>query len=158
MNGKDLIEILAAAGGTLGYSLLFQIPRRCLFPSVLGGALSWGAFLLFFRAIGNEWLCYLLSSVLVSLFAFSLAPIMKTPVTVLFVPAIIPLIPGGGLYNAILYGVTGDWYHFGETGVHTLALAASLAIGMMAVSTLFTLTRRLFRRLCPRKKPAMPRP
>ena len=63
------------------------------------------------------------------------ARVCKTPTTSFLVPSIIPLIPGGLLYYTMQAAVGGDWDGFVTNGSRTIALAVSLAAGIMVVSS-----------------------
>lgn len=63
-------------------------------------------------------------------------PRKKTPDTVYIICAAIPLIPGGSLYNTMHYAAEGKWEEFSETGLHTLLLAAAIAVGILCMMTI----------------------
>ena len=44
---KVCVQILAAAVGSLGFGVLFNLRGKKLLATAFGGALAWGAFLLF---------------------------------------------------------------------------------------------------------------
>ena len=73
------------------------------------------------------------------------ARIEKTPTTTFLVPSIIPLIPGGSLYYTMNFALNKQWAAFSHRGFYTLQLALSLAVGIIAVTTLtrlLTLARK----------------
>ena len=78
---------------------------------------------------------YLIAASLVTVYAEVLARATKTPSTTFLIAAIIPLVPGSGLYYTMSYAITGSWDKFIDTGIHTLALSAALAAGIMVASS-----------------------
>ena len=46
------------------------------------------------------------------------------------------MVPGGGIYYTMEYGIAGNTEMFLETGMHTLGIAGALALGILVVSTL----------------------
>ena len=67
--------------------------------------------------------------------------------------ALLPLVPGAGIYNAMRYCVAGETDRFISTLVHTFGMAASLAVGAMLASTVL---RILLPKLLPIKKGRKP--
>jgi len=75
------------------------------------------------------------------------ARIEKTPTTTFLVPSVIPLIPGGSLYYTMNFALNKQWAAFSHRGFYTLQLALSLAVGIIAVTTLTRLITVLQKRL-----------
>ena len=65
-----------------------------------------------------------------------MARICKVPATLFLTVAFLPLVPGGGMYYTMEYCMRGETELFMETGLHTLALAGAIAVGIMLVSSL----------------------
>ncbi len=57
----------------------------------------------------------------------------KAPATLFYLSAIILLIPVGALYTTMQQAAMGKWSLFGQQGIHTLLLTASIALGFVAV-------------------------
>ncbi|MNO98746.1 hypothetical protein D3C76_905000 [compost metagenome] len=66
---------------------------------------------------------------------------MKTPVTTFVICALIPLVPGGGMYYTMYEVVQGNIDKALSLGLETLASAGALALGIIFVSTLTRLMR-----------------
>ena len=103
-------EILAAAVGTVAFSLLFSVPRIYYPYCGLIGGVGWliycglegllsTAEATFFAAVGVIFLSRLF------------AVWEKCPVTLFLIPGIFPLVPGAGVYWTSYYIVMGklDW-------------------------------------------------
>ena len=60
----------------------------------------------------------------------------KTPVTTFLVCALIPLVPGGGMYRTMLAAIRGDAQNTLNMGLQTLSIAGVLALGILLVSTI----------------------
>ena len=146
------IQILMGWAGTLGFSLLFHIRGRKLLLATLGGLLSWAAFLALEPLHSGEALRYLLSAATVTFYGEALARLEKTPTTTFLVPSIIPLIPGSALYYAANYALNKQWREFAHQAFYTLQLALSLAVGIIAVTTLVRLLTTFVQKLRKRNK------
>lgn len=131
-----LLESLFAFFATLGFGILFNIKGKNLFYAALGGGLSW-----FFSAsfINNGFSVtssFFVTSVIFSIYSEIFARILKTPVTTLVICALIPLVPGGGMYYTMYEAVTGNIMKSLELGIQTLANAGALSLGIILVSTI----------------------
>ena len=63
------------------------------------------------------------------------ARLCKTPVTTFIVCALIPLVPGGGMYYTMLEVIQGNVQEALVKGLETLSIAGVLALGILVVST-----------------------
>lgn len=131
--GDELIQILMAFLGTIGFAIFFNIRKIRLFLVGIGGAVIWTVFLVVQYATGQEMIALFAASVLASVFAEILARVVKSPATVLLVPMVIALIPGGNLYYTMFYMVQGHSILFQAYLKLVLQEAASIALGIMIV-------------------------
>lgn len=101
MSGSDLLQIVTAGIGSVGFALIFELRGNKLVTIGCGGALTWFVFLAGSACASALW--GLFAAVV---FAAGLAEIearrRKTPVLVMEVPLLIPLIPGGDLYRMMV--------------------------------------------------------
>ncbi len=142
MNWNALLEILAAAVGTLGFALVFNIRGKKIFFVTFGGFLGWVLYLLLGLFLENEFARYLIVSVAVSLYAEIMARCLRTPTTVFSVVCLIPLVPGGALYYTMTSALSGSADGFLTNGIRTLSLAAALSLGVVLVNTSFVYIKR----------------
>ena len=76
------------------------------------------------------------ASLAVSLLSEILARILKNPVTIYVIAGIIPLVPGGGMYNTMFESITGSPEKAMSLGFATLINAGSIALGIVFVSSI----------------------
>ena len=107
--------------------------------STLGGLLSWAVFLALGAFFPGEAIRYLLTAAVITVYGEILARKEKTPTTTFLVPSVIPLIPGGALYYTMNYALNRQWSQFAGQAFYTLQLALSLAVGIIAVTTVVRL-------------------
>ncbi len=147
---KDaIIQILMGYLGSLGFNILFNIRGRKLLIASFGGLISWAVFLALESLLPSEAIRYFLSAAAVTVYGEVFARIEKTPTTTFLVPSVIPLIPGSSLYYTMNYALNKQWAAFSQRGFYTLQLALSLAVGIIAVTTLtrlLTLVRKKLRK------------
>lgn len=139
------LQIITAFLGSLGFSVLFNIRRTKLLIAGLGGMLSWSVYLLLGLFFDSDPIRYFFAAIFVTVYAEIFARIKKTPTTSYLVPAFIPLIPGGALYNTMKFALHNDWQSFGDTAVYTIQLALALSAGIIVVSSVMRMVHAFFR-------------
>ncbi|MCH3972453.1 MAG: threonine/serine exporter family protein [Oscillospiraceae bacterium] len=113
----------------------------------LGGAIGWGVYLLF-GFLHHDLFQYMMASVAVSAYSEVMARLNKTPVTGFLLVSMLPMVPGGGIYNTMQYAVSGNNSMFLSTGLHTFGIAGAIALGVLLVSS----TVRLYTNIQQQKK------
>lgn len=139
---NGLLQCFWAFLATAGFAVVFKAPLRDLPVAAAGGALAWGACLLAQVASGSEAMAYLAASIAVGLYAEAAAAILKRPATLFILCAIIPLVPGGGMYYTMSEAVSGRGDLAAAMGFRTLILAGSIAAGLAiasAIARIFTM-------------------
>lgn len=127
-------ECLWSYGACAVFCVLFNIRGRALVFSSLGGLLGWLTFSLSFP-LQNDIMQYFAATVLTAIYSESMARILKKPATEFQIIALLPLVPGGGIFYTMEYCVIGNNSMFINTGLHTLGIAGALAMGVLLVST-----------------------
>ena len=130
-----LLQLLTASLGSLGFSLIFNVRGKNLFWGALGGLLAWGSYLIFLYLGCSDVIGYLLSSMLITVYAEICARCFRAPATVFLMSSAIPLSPGGSLYRTMVCAVGMDGMGFLQTGTHTLLLAGAISAGIILIST-----------------------
>ena len=136
------IRVLAAALGTLGFGVLFNIRGKKLLVGALGGMFAWLLFELLGGVVQNEPIRYFIVSAAASVYAEIFARLMKTPRTTFWIVNLIPLIPGGSLYYTMSSAVGSDFELFMQRGMYTLELAAALSLGIVTVAALSRIIKK----------------
>ena len=132
----------------VGFGLIFNIQGIGVLITGLGAGLSWLVYLLVFDWQGSDIFAAFLAAVAVAIYSEVMARVRRCPVTGYLQIALLPLVPGSGIYRAMRYCVEGDTAMFTETLLHTIGFAAALSVGAMLASSLM---RALLPRF-PRKK------
>lgn len=128
-----MIQLLAAAGGTLGFCLMYNLKTKYILIPTVGGLLCWSVFLLLQSAGAGMFVSALASSLAVGLYGEIFARIVKVPTTLLFIPACMPLIPGGHLYYSALGVLASEWSLFETHLVLLIQCAVGIAVGLAIV-------------------------
>lgn len=137
------LEVIYAFISTLGFGILFNVRDKNLFFSALGGSLGWFFYSLTLRQTESTILAMLFASIVISIYAEIFSRILKNPVTLFLVCALITLVPGSGMYNTVFAAVEGNISESVNYGIETLSLAGVIAVGIILVSTLSRLIQKL---------------
>ena len=103
-----ILQLATAFVGSLGFAMLFHVKKERLLLASLGGLLAWGVYLLIGQVSDQEVVRYFVASVVLTVYAETLARLVKCPATLFIVTASIPLIPGGSLYRTMQYFMMND--------------------------------------------------
>ena len=131
------IQCIAGLIGTLGFGLMFNMHGKGIPFALLGSVISWPVCVLAMRLGLAEPIAYLLGAAASSFYAEVMARIRKYPATSYLMCALVPLIPGSGIYytmDFIRRGMLSEAY---DKGMATAAIAGSMAVGVLLISTGF---------------------
>lgn len=131
-----VMQCLACCIGCLGFMILFNIHGYGGLLCVLGGTLTWLIYLIVFHYSGSDLIAYFWSSLFASFYSEVMARIRKCPAIAYLVISIFPLIPGAGVYYTMNYAVRGLNEQFAVQGLHTAAIAGTIAVGILLASTI----------------------
>lgn len=132
-----LVQLIACAVGCLGFAIQFNIHGPGALLCVLGGVLSWATYCIVLQSSGNDLTGYFAAAIVSSVYSELMARIRKYPAISYLVVSIFPLIPGASVYYTMNYAVRGEMESFADRGMHTIAIAGVIAVGILLVSTAF---------------------
>lgn len=140
-----VLPCLCAFGACVAFTLMFNIHGAGKLIAGGGGALGWLVYLL----AGSTIFAAFLAAAAIGVFAEVMSRVRRCPVTGYVLVALLPLVPGGGIYYAMRHCVAGETDQFLSSLLHTFGMAAALAVGAMLASSVF---RTVFPRLRRTKK------
>lgn len=140
---------IAAAISAMGFSMIFNIPRRLLWAVAIGGiiAVCTRNFVNLGPSNGNiglDWgliLGSLIGSSLISIICIKAVHIYHTPHHCLSIPSVIPMVPGVLMYRALfaliqMHGVVGELTTAMHNGIRASLIILCIAIGV-AIPNIF---------------------
>ena len=130
-----LVQCIFCFVGCIGFMILFNIHGPGGLICALGGAATWLVYLIAIKYSGNDLTAYFWSSLFASAYSEVMARIRKYPAISYLVVSIFPLIPGAGVYYTMNYAVRGLNQQFATQGLHTVAIAGIIAVGILLAST-----------------------
>lgn len=147
MDAAAILQLAMSFVGALGFALFFNVSPRYIFPASVGGLFTWLVYWLLNAAFGGVFLPCLVASTFAAVFAEVAARICKVPTSVFFIIAVIPLVPGRGLFYTMSTVVSADWASCGQYAISTLQFAAGIALGICLVTAAFQTGKFVKRRL-----------
>ena len=138
---QALFQTAMGCVGSVGFAILFNIRGSKLAWAGAGGALGWVIYLL---CPGRVFVALFAATAAVALFSETLARVLKTPVLILMVPMLIPLIPGSDLYAMMSALVRGQYEWFGLCAQRVTVEASAIALGVICVGSLVSAARSLY--------------
>jgi uncharacterized membrane protein YjjB (DUF3815 family) len=129
------VHCIAAFIACVGFAIFFNIHGPDIAICGIGGILAWIAYLILFRLGYSDLLGYFCGAIVASAYSEAMARIRKRPAISYLVIGIFPLIPGAGAYYTMNYAVQGRTDLFASQGMHTIAIASIMALGILLVSS-----------------------
>ncbi|GAB1481500.1 threonine/serine exporter family protein [Treponema sp.] len=138
-----MVGILWALLATGAFAIVFNVRGYDIPLAAFGGALGWAVYLFISSSGSSDLLAYFASSACVALYAELVSQLLRKPATIYLVCALIPLVPGGGMYYTMAESLRGDFQGTLIIGFQTLSIAGSIASGVAISSAIARLAKRL---------------
>ncbi len=142
---SEIVQLITSFLGSLGFAFIFNTRKKALIPSALGGVVCWGVYLLGSLYFDGQYIPSLFAAAAVALYAEIAARVLKLPATIVFISAIIPLIPGSSLYYTMSYAVSGDLEMFGRHGMETIYYILGITSGISFVWSMWYMVQKIYR-------------
>lgn len=142
------MHFLYAFLATIGFSIFLCAPKKTLFACGFTGALGWSVYYFLATASFSNITSNFIATLLVALIGEILARKLKQPAIIFIIPGIIPLVPGLGMYNTMLYLVQGDFSAAIVKGADVLFVGGAISLGVLVVTSLSnTLNLLIFKKI-----------
>lgn len=142
-SSAEIVQVLTAGLGSLGFALLFNVRRRYLAACALNGAAGWIIYILASHLGANVMYASLFSTLWIASYAEIFARIMKTPANQFLIVGLIPLVPGAPLYRAMRSFVADDTAAFKNYSDLTIKYALGIAVGICLVYSVASIVHQI---------------
>jgi len=127
-------HIILAFIGTIGFSILFNVPKKELLMCGIAGAAGWFVFRTTLNIVPDAAVAGIfLATITIACISRLLSFARKMPVTVYMIPGIIPLVPGAGIYYTMFHAIMGENTEALLRGMETLRNAGVIAVGILII-------------------------
>ena len=130
------MHFLYSTIATIGFSVFLNAPKSALIPAGLTGGIGWSVYYCLINATNNDILANFLAAALVALISEVLARKLKYPAILFVIPGIIPLVPGLGMYNTMLYLVQSNYELAIAKGANVLFVGGAISLGVLVITSL----------------------
>jgi len=136
-------EFIYAFLCTVGFSVLFNIPRRLMVYSGFCGAIGWIVYSLVSNNLNSLITATFLGALVVGISGEIFARRLKKPATVFVIPGIIPLVPGYGLYYSMLKIIEKNYEEAISVGFEAILVAIAIASAVIIATSVGRIMREV---------------
>lgn len=119
--------------GTVGYAVLFNIPKRFYLCCGFTGAAGWLVYHVGVSMNASAAAASFFGTLAVVLTSRILSVRKKCPITIFLVSGILPLVPGAGIYYTVYYMVTNQLAEAVQRGMNSIKVAFAIVLGIVLV-------------------------
>lgn len=119
----------------LGFGVVFNIQGSGVLFCGLGAGLGWFVYLVVMAFGMGDIFSAFLAAMAIAVYSEIMARVRRCPVTGYLQIALLPLVPGAGIYYTMQHAVAGENELFLSTLMHTIGFAAALSVGAMLASS-----------------------
>ncbi len=128
-------SVLYAFMAALFFSFLFNVPKRSVLVTATIAGIGYMVFSIFQGYTGADFTGYFVGTFVMALLSEVAARMMKLATTTFITIAVIPLVPGLGLFETMQFVVLNEYTAAIQTGTHAMLAAGAIAMAI-AVNTL----------------------
>ena len=138
---------LFAFCSTIGFCILFHVPKKHIFPASFVGACGWLTFTYCIAAGNGSVLGCFAASCTVALLSDLFSRAFRDAATIFIIPGILPLVPGANMYYTMLAILDGDLQKTASIGTETMLMAGAIAVALLMVASVIRLIALLSRKI-----------
>ncbi|TCO79035.1 threonine/serine exporter family protein [Marinisporobacter balticus] len=131
-----LLQFVFAFLSTIGFAVLFNIPKKAILKASFAGGIGWIAYAFSNNYFHSPIVDSFIGACIVAIISEIFARKFKETVTVFVIPGIIPLVPGAGMYYTMMAVVERDFNKFALVGSETMFTAGGIAVALLIVSSM----------------------
>lgn len=120
---------------SVAFSIIFQTPKRAFIFIGITGGLGWIVYRYLLITYNQTLLSAMMASIIIGIFSAIIAIVIKMPTITIYLPSLIPLVPGGGMYYTMYHLIMEEMDLFADRAVETTLIAISLATGIFVSTT-----------------------
>lgn len=132
-----IIDLICSFIATWFFALVMNAPKKSLIYSSLIASLGYFVYSVCVN-YNQQMIGFFLGALIISLLGEISARKVKMPATIFIFPAVVPIVPGLGLYQTMLEFVQNDINEALLIGVKTLLNIGAMAIAIALVSLILT--------------------
>ena len=132
-----LIRTIGAAFAVFAFCWYLSVPRKLMFYAAFTGGMNWFIYLAVQRIHLSEMLAIFISALAVGILGHLAAPVLKSPAFVLFLPGILPVIPGMAVYYTVMAVIQNDQKEVVANLMYLLQAVGAISTGVFFPDCVF---------------------
>lgn len=133
MSEKLILSMIYCFTATWFFALIMNSPKKVLFHSSIIASIGYMVYFLCVNT-GKIKLGFFMGTLIIVCLGEIMARKVKMPATIFIFPALIPIVPGLGLYQTMLAFVQDDIFDALKIGVDAILNIGSMAVAMTLMS------------------------
>ena len=125
--GDYLFKFILTLASVSAFAILDRAKNTVVILSTVGGVLTYTAEYILLQKSENIFLVYFLSAGVTCIYSEIMARVNKTPVTVIMLPGIIPLVPGSLIYYSMRGLLENNYEMYSSCLIEVLLSAGGIA-------------------------------
>ncbi len=130
-----ILPFLFAFCSTLGFCILFHVPKKHVVSAAFVGACGWITYTYLIQSGSSNGLACFGGTIAVALLSDVFSRTFKEAATIFIIPGILPLVPGANMYYTMLAILRGNMEETASIGTETLMMAGAIAVALLIVSS-----------------------
>lgn len=137
------IQVVTSFIASLTFGILFNIPKKYLVACGISGMVGWIVYKEFVDHHFDTVPASLVASFCVAILSQAFARVHKAPLIIFNATGIIPLVPGGLAYHAMLDFVHNSYEPAIQLAAKVFLISGSIAVGLLFSEVTYRATRRI---------------
>lgn len=138
-----VIQLVTSFIASLSFSILFNTPKRFLVACGLSGMIGWIVYISIQNRHVDSVPAALIASFCVAIVSQLFARFHRAPIIIFSASGIIPLVPGGLAYSAMLNFVHNHYDLAIQYAAKVFLISGAIAMGLLFSEVVYRATRRL---------------
>lgn len=118
---------------TIGFASLFNVPKNAVVNAGIAGGIGWVLYNLIYNITHSTVLSTFMASLAIAILGEIFAIKFRFPATVYIIPAIVPLVPGYGLYYTMLSFIQNNYEAAARYGSESILVSIAIAGALTVV-------------------------
>lgn len=128
-------SFLFAFVSTVGFCILFHVPKKHIITASFVGACGWVTYTYFTTSGDGKVVACFAGSCIVAILSDIFSRSFKEAATIFIIPGILPLVPGSGMYYTMIAILEGNYQETASVGTETLLMAGSISVALLVVAS-----------------------
>lgn len=129
-----IVQIMGAYLATVTSGIILEIPRNLRFKTGFIGASGYFVYL-WVLTYADMAIATLMGGIVIAFLSQIAARVLKSPVTVFYIPSFFPLVPGAGVYKIAYYYIQGNMTLASNNFTQSMMVSGAIALSVFLVDS-----------------------